>query len=267
MLPQPPVELINNLLYYVARATSTGPRVTAIREAFNLSGLIPGDEQIEVARQSLAAPSVKLMQTVASAIREDLARVKDVLDIYVRTGMERIEELASASLELLKKIGDTLGVLGLGDLREIVQTHRGRLEELIAGKRKPDEQTLVSMAAALLEVEDRLEHQFIGLISTDRPAVAEVPAEPENADQAIVTQAVMRECLSNLARVKEAISVVTERSGDGAAPGSHSGAAPWNHGGAADCREGTCRARCRANRRGGQRSGPPRYRAGSAGRA
>jgi len=213
---QPPVELINNLLYYVARATSAGSRVTAIREAFNLSGLIPGDEQIEVARQSLAAPSVKLMQTVAAAIREDLARVKDVLDIYVRTGMERIEELAS-QLELLKKIGDTLGVLGLGDLREIVQAHRGQLEDLIAGKQKPDEQTLVSMAAGLLEVEDRLEHRLIGLIVTDKPSVPEVPAAPENADQVIVTQAVMRECLSNLARVKEAISVVTERAGDGAA--------------------------------------------------
>ena len=86
-----------------------------------------------MARQSLAAPSVKLMQTVAAAIREDLARVKDVLDIYVRTGMERVEELAP-QIDLLKKIGDTLGVLGLGDLREIVQARRAELEELIAGQ-------------------------------------------------------------------------------------------------------------------------------------
>ena len=213
---QPPVELVNNLLYYVARASSSGPRISAIREAFNLSGLIPGDEQIEMARQSLAAPSVKLMQTVAAAIREDLARVKDVLDIYVRTGMERVEELAP-QLELLKKIGDTLGVLGLGDLREIVQTRRVELEELIAGSRKPDEATLVTMAAALLEVEDRLEQQLIGLILPDSPAGTASPEAHEDADQAVVTQAVMRECLSNLARVKETISLVIERAGDGAA--------------------------------------------------
>jgi chemosensory pili system protein ChpA (sensor histidine kinase/response regulator) len=214
---QPPVELVNNLLYYVARAGSSGPRITAIREAFNLSGLIPGDEQVEVARQSLAAPSVKLMQTVAAAIREDLARVKDVLDIYVRTGMERVEELAP-QIELLKKIGDTLGVLGLGDLREIVQGRRTELEELIAGNRQPDEPTLVAMATALLAVEDRLEHQLIGLIAPESaagiPATAEVR---EDADRRVVTQAVMRECLANLARVKEAISLVTERAGDGGA--------------------------------------------------
>ena len=213
---QPPVELVNNLLYYVARATSTGPRIAAIREAFNLSGLIPGDEQIEVARQSLAAPSVKLMQTVAAAIREDLARVKDVLDIYVRTGMERVEELAP-QIDLLKKIGDTLGVLGLGDLRELVQSQRAELGELIAGSRQPDEAMLVAMAASLLQVEDRLEHQLIGLIAPDSAAGTATPEEHDDADRAVVTQAVMRECLANLARVKEAISLVTERAGDGAA--------------------------------------------------
>ncbi len=213
---QPPVELVNNLLYYVARASSSGPRIAAIREAFNLSGLIPGDEQIEVARQSLAAPSVKLMQTVAAAIREDLARVKDVLDIYVRTGMERVEELAP-QIELLKKIGDTLGVLGLGDLREVVQTRRGELEELVVGSRPPDEPTMVAIATALLEVEDRLEHQLIGLIAPDSAAGTTTDEQHDDADRIVVTQAVMRECLANLARVKEAISLVTERAGDGAA--------------------------------------------------
>ena len=175
---QPPVELVNNLLYYVARATSTGSRVAAIREAFSLSGLIPGDEQVESARQSLSAPSAKLMQTVSGAIREDLARVKDVLDIYVRTGMERVEELAP-QVELLKKIGDTLGVLGLGELREIVQVQRAELEELVAGRGRPDESLLVTMAAALLEVEDRIEPLLIGMISPEAAAADDAAGDAE----------------------------------------------------------------------------------------
>ena len=213
---QPPTELVNNLLYYVARATSTGPRVAAIREAFSLSGLIPGDEQVESARQSLSAPSAKLMQTVSGAIREDLARVKDVLDIYVRTGMERVEELAP-QVELLKKIGDTLGVLGLGELREIVQLWRAELEELVAGRGRPDESVLVNMAAALLDVEDRIEPLLIGMISPDAAGAGDADGNGADPGQQLVTQAVMRECLANLTRVKEAISTVTERAGDGAA--------------------------------------------------
>lgn len=214
-----PADLVNNLLYYVARARGSGTRVSAIRAAFNLSGLVPGDAQVEEARQSLSAPSVKLMQTVAQAIREDLARVKDVLDIFVRTGMERIEELAP-QLELLKKIGDTLGVLGLGDLREMVQARREELQDLIARGHRPDEATLLSMAAALLNVEDRLEGDLISMIAprSDEPTVVALDvAQQPSAELSQVTSAVMRECLVNLARVKDAVTQVTERKGDVAA--------------------------------------------------
>ena len=68
-------DLLNNLLYYVARSGTAGPRIADIRAAFNLSELLPGDEQVEQAREALSAPSVKLMKTVAAAIKEDLARV------------------------------------------------------------------------------------------------------------------------------------------------------------------------------------------------
>jgi chemosensory pili system protein ChpA (sensor histidine kinase/response regulator) len=209
----PPTELVNNLLYYVARARTSGPRIAAIRAAFNLSDLMPGDAQVEHARQGLSAPSVKLMQTVAEAIREDLGRVKDVLDIFVRTGMERAEEL-TPQIELLKKIGDTLGVLGLGDLREIVQIRRQEMQDLVGSGRKPDEQALVGIAAALLNVEDRLEDELISMIAprSDEPTVVSMdPAEKGGGDLHQVTQAVMRECLINLSRVKDTVAQVIER--------------------------------------------------------
>ena len=86
-------DLMNNLLYYVARSSTAGERIGRIRAAFNLEELLPGDEQVEHAREALSAPSVKLMETVAAAIKEDLARVKDVLDIFVRTGMNKPADL------------------------------------------------------------------------------------------------------------------------------------------------------------------------------
>src|SRR6267378_3646426 len=112
----PPVELLNNLLYYIGRSESSGGRVSAVRASFRLSELLPVDESIEQERENLSAPSVKLMRTVAAAIREDLAKVKDVLDIFVRRGAGQPQELSS-QVEMLRKIGDTLGVLGLGELR------------------------------------------------------------------------------------------------------------------------------------------------------
>ena len=112
--------LLNNLLYYVARATTSGGRIAAVRASFKLAELLPVDDSIEQERESLSAPSVKLMRTVAAAIKEDLSKVKDVLDIFVRRGGGRSDELLP-QLDLLKKISDTLGVLGLGELRQRVQ--------------------------------------------------------------------------------------------------------------------------------------------------
>jgi chemosensory pili system protein ChpA (sensor histidine kinase/response regulator) len=198
----PAVELLNNLLYYVGRAESSGPRVMAVRASFRLSELLPVDESIEQERENLSAPSVKLMQTVAIAIREDLSKVKDVLDIFVRRGAGQPKELAS-QVEMLRKIGDTLGVLGLGELRGNVQAETERLERIVAGTLPADEATLVQIAATLISVEDRLDGQLVGLI---RPKNATEPEEDEDNEFQQVQAAVLRECILNLARIKEAIT-------------------------------------------------------------
>jgi chemosensory pili system protein ChpA (sensor histidine kinase/response regulator) len=187
-------DLLNNLLYYVARASSTGSRISDIRAAFNLSELLPGDEQVEQAREALSAPSVKLMQTVAAAIREDLARVKDVLDIYVRTGMNNPAELVP-QLELLKKISDTLGVLGLGELRGDIDGEIDRLKTVVERGGVADDKVILDIASTLLRVEDRLDQQLVQLIKPrpDGPGTSAANLPPqEAADYRQVAESVMR---------------------------------------------------------------------------
>jgi chemosensory pili system protein ChpA (sensor histidine kinase/response regulator) len=198
----PPIELLNNLLYYVGRAESAGSRVSAVRASFRLSELLPVDERIEQERENLSAPSVKLMQTVAAAIREDLGRVKDVLDIFMRRGAGQPAELAP-QVEMLRKIGDTLGVLGLGELRASVQTETERLEKVVAGTLPADESSLIEIAATLISVEDRLDDRLVGLIL---PRDTEVAETTDDSEFQQVQAAVLRECIVNLARIKEAIT-------------------------------------------------------------
>jgi chemosensory pili system protein ChpA (sensor histidine kinase/response regulator) len=202
----PPVELLNNLLYYVARAGSGGPRVAAVRASFRLAELLPVDESIEQERENLSAPSIKLMHTVAAAIREDLSKVKDVLDIFVRRGGGQPEELAP-QVGLLKKIGDTLGVLGLGELRARVQEATKRLEVIAAGKEDVSESALVQVAAGLINVEDHLDDQLVGLIMPrKKPVEGETEGEAQDTDFHQVQGAVLRECVVNLARIKEYVA-------------------------------------------------------------
>src|SRR5215470_7684599 len=198
----PPVELLNNLLYYVGRSESSGGRVGAVRSSFRLAELLPVDESIEQERENLSAPSVKLMQTVAAAIREDLGKVKDVLDIFVRRGAGQPQELAS-QVELLRKIGDTLGVLGLGELRAKVQSETERLGKIVAGTLRADEATLVDIAATLIGVEDKLDDRLVGMILP--PKDAGLPEPEADTEFQQVQAAVLRECIVNLQRIKEAV--------------------------------------------------------------
>jgi len=158
----PPIELLNNLLFYVARAETRGDRIDAVRGSFRLDELLPIDESVEQERESLSAPSVRLMRTVAAAIKEDLGRVKDALDLYTRKGGPP-EELAP-QVDLLKKIGDTLAVLGLGSVREQVQRELGRLGDIIARRVPPEQDTLIGIAATLIGVEDGLDDALVRLI-------------------------------------------------------------------------------------------------------
>ena len=198
----PPIELLNNILYYIARAESSGPKVSAVRASFRLGDLLPVDEAVEQERESLSAPSVKLMRTVGAAIREDLAKVKDVLDIFVRRGGGQAGELAP-QVELLRKIGDTLGVLGLGDLRNRVQGEIGRLEAIVAGSAQAEDATLLEIAATLIGIEDHLDDQLVGMIVPKAKSAAEPTADNDFQQ---VQAAVLRECMLNLARVKEAVT-------------------------------------------------------------
>ena len=158
-----PVELLNNLLYYVGRAESSGGRVSAVRASFRLSELLPVDESIEQERENLSAPSVKLMQTVAAAIREDLAKVKDVLDIFVRRGAGQPQELASQVEHAAQDRRHARRAGPGGAARPRAVRDRAPRQDR-EGTLKADESMLVDIAATLIGVEDRLDDGLVGLI-------------------------------------------------------------------------------------------------------
>ncbi|HEY5667199.1 MAG TPA: Hpt domain-containing protein [Gammaproteobacteria bacterium] len=206
----PPVELMNSLLYYVARATTDDERLKNLKQTFDVENAIPDAEEIEQAREDLAGPSANLMLTVAEAIKEDLGQVKDVLDIFVRTGMDSVAEL-KPQLEMLQKIADTLGVLGLETPREIIRAKAEELSEVVAADSVEDTSALESIAMALLDVEDMLDRELVGTTSKEHADAADGDDEEyESTQYRHVTAAVMRECIVNLARVKEIVVKVID---------------------------------------------------------
>ncbi len=149
-------QLLTNLLYYVARASSSGERVSAVRQTFGLEGLLATQEELESARESLGGPNEALFETVAVAIRDDLGRVKDALDLYLRSGKNDIQELAPYCDDL-HRIADTLGMLGQGVPRKVIQEQETALRAMLGGELDVSEARLMEIAGSLLYAESSLE--------------------------------------------------------------------------------------------------------------
>ena len=130
---------------------------------------------------------------------------RSVLDIFVRTGMNKPADLVP-QLELLKKISDTLGVLGLGELRGDIDGEIDRLKAVVERGGGASDQIILDIASTLLRVEDRLDQQLVRLIVPREEDDEDDDLPPqEAADYQQVAESVMRECIINLARIKETI--------------------------------------------------------------
>lgn len=168
----PSEELLKNLLFYVARSSSSGSRVTKIKEKFNLIDALPAQEDIDSARASISGPNAQMMETVTGAIREDLVNVKDVLDLHLRSDNPDMESL-EPQVEVLRKTADTLGMLGLGVPRKIVQEQAEIIRNIINDNKGANEADLMKIASSLLYVESSLD----GL--SEPGAVRQIQAEEE----------------------------------------------------------------------------------------
>jgi len=201
----PSKELVNNLLYFIGRASTNGQRIAAIKESFKLGDLLPVASEAEENREKISAPNINLMRTVSVAIQEDITRIKDTLDIFVRMGKSEPAELAPLDI-LLKKVADTLSVLGLPKLRALLEAERGHLKDILEGRRAPDYGATMEIASGIVRVENQLDEAMMGLIT---PAGSEqtgsLPGSGERTGLRDVQNAVIRESIINLARIKEAI--------------------------------------------------------------
>ncbi|HET7845554.1 MAG TPA: Hpt domain-containing protein, partial [Xanthomonadales bacterium] len=218
---EPPRELTKNLLYYVAHTRAESERVRDIKATYQLEQLLPSEAELEHAKGSLAGKNRALLDTVSIAIKEDLMRVKDALDLHLRTSDAKPADL-SAQTEVLDRVADTLGMLGLGVPRRVVQEQRSVLTDIAAGTRSADEGALLDIAGALLYVEASLDDNIETLGASEpqaAPAGAADPTRPElelpQAEVRRILDALMKEASVNLSQAKQDIVAFVE--------------SPWDH--------------------------------------
>ncbi|WP_159017229.1 hybrid sensor histidine kinase/response regulator [Cognatiluteimonas profundi] len=204
-----PLEPTRQLLYHVAHATGTHAGLQRLRDTFDLDARGPTASELEHARGSLTGRNRALLDTVSAAIKEDLLRVKDVLDLYLRSGHSDIEGL-QPQVEALGRVADTLGMLGLGMARKVIQDQRDAVRAMVHGERPADEGALLDIAGALLYVDASLDEQVAHLGGPDTGADESMLASESRK----VLEVVVREAIANFADARQAFVAFVETSWD-----------------------------------------------------
>ncbi|HSM10230.1 MAG TPA: Hpt domain-containing protein, partial [Lysobacter sp.] len=197
------------LLYHVATTGQAHPALDGLRQTFQLDSHLRSDQEIDHARGSLSGRNRALLDTVSVAIKEDLLRVKDALDLYLRTGKTDITELRP-QVDALGRISDTLGMMGLGVARGVVVQQRDAMQQIVSGERAADESALLEVAGALLYVDGSLDEQVSGLGLSDAPGNDDRLA----GESRKVLDIVVREAIANFGDARQSFVAFIETGWD-----------------------------------------------------
>ncbi|MGB5467777.1 MAG: Hpt domain-containing protein, partial [Sedimenticolaceae bacterium] len=202
-----PIDVLKNLLYYIARSDSQDPAVLAVKHASDLANAFPEELGDSMTVRALGGPDRELFQAVGEALSQDLRDIKDQLDLFMRSDRSQLDRLTRLA-PALQRIGDTFGMVGRGELRSRLK-HRGdELREVERSGEMPSDDSLMALAGDLLLVESSL----ASLSSVETP-VADFDEAMDGTVPQVLSEGEMQqhlrtavdESLVELARIKDSI--------------------------------------------------------------
>ena len=211
-----PTSLVKNLLYYVGIAQDRGRVVNRVKTAYGLSELIPDKDAIEQMREGISGPNVDVMQAVSKALYEDIATVKDAIELYVHSE-NRSPESVNEVGQRLQKIADTLSMLGLDEPREEVMREVAVLKGLSAEELEHADNSFVKIAEILIKAEGIVENIVNQRISSRVVGQSKKDSDENNDSSELQTEQnqfrkvqvqTISEALTELEGAKDAISQV-----------------------------------------------------------
>ncbi|MGE8414795.1 MAG: Hpt domain-containing protein [Pseudomonas sp.] len=195
-----PDELLKSLLFYIAKARHPTPLMLTMKERYGLDDALPDSAVVDEERARMAGPDRDALRSVLTAVCDGLVRVKERLDLFVRSDRQHTDDLDSL-LSPLRQIADTLAVLGFGQPRKVIIDQLAVVQSLAQGQRAPDDAVLMDVAGALLYVEATL----AGMAGAVEPENREESRLP-TTDLTQIHQLVIKESRVCLQQARELIT-------------------------------------------------------------
>jgi chemosensory pili system protein ChpA (sensor histidine kinase/response regulator) len=202
------------LLFYAAQARPGCKATDSLRERFRLDALIPDRDALMRARGAVTGRDASLFQSIGAAVREELAQIKDTLDMELRTGRVDSEQ-REQSKSSLRQLADTLNMLNLPVAAKAVEDLVPALEETDGVTNMDLDSPLLGLAQKLLEVEAKLNThiQLLGEPVEEEQSTSFIALPPNEQRQ--VFGVMLDECVTTLVEVQDAIR--SRLGGDGEA--------------------------------------------------
>ncbi len=140
------------LLFHAAQARPGSQATENLRNRFRLDELIPDRDALMRARGAVTGRDAELFQSIGEAVREELAQIKDTLDMELRTGRVDSEQ-RERSVASLQQLSDTLHMLNLPVPAKAIEGLLYSLEETDGVSNMDLDSPLLALAQELLGVE------------------------------------------------------------------------------------------------------------------
>jgi len=209
-----PESVARDLLYLIAISGDSEQSTQQLLARFGAAPAAFDEVKIWANLNLLMGPGSDVLSSLANALNEELSQIKDKLDIIER-GIDTEDQSQLQISEALEQFSGTLKMLELHKLSGICQKTKTKLEGFLLDQRRPSGNDLLTVADALLLVEQavaRLEHEGL-TAETDRFAEqkASLHDSPYLADAMVV---VLNEVQSSISLAKRSITAFIESQGD-----------------------------------------------------
>ncbi|MGQ9424933.1 Hpt domain-containing protein [Gilvimarinus sp. F26214L] len=187
-------DLIKNLLYYVAGA-GEGKFIDRIKQTYNLQAALP-DQPTAGSDERPAGPDLDAVRSVVDALKDELDAIKRALDVSLS---DRETADLNEALPIIKRVADTMAVLGIADLRKQIVA-QGELLAAAAEQDPLPADLLMQVAGKMIEIESSLDGMARGQSSSDDAVTSPGVYALDQAQESV-----LRESRNGLEQAKDAI--------------------------------------------------------------
>lgn len=192
--------LLKEFVYLVALAEPVSDRVREVQTEFQLSAGVR-EKELASFRAQLHGPDYAALESLTTALREELQIIKDQIDVIERVDLS--EEDFNELLASLGRIGDTLMITNLLEQSERAHGLARRLKARGVANLRDE---VASVADEIIQLEQ-------GLLAVSQQGLdRDASVDPVSLKEARIS--VLQESMTALAMIKRAIGSYLESEGD-----------------------------------------------------